>query len=432
METIDAGKLSGQRLKEKSIQKLMAPAALFILYIFFGIFGRNFFSYNTFVNIIDSSYYIGFISIGVTFVIITGGIDLSVGTVMMCAAIIGGTAYKSWGVSMGLSLVIILLVGIAFGIFNGLLVSRLKLPPFIVTLGTMMISMGVGSIVSNVRSATFPTRSEADGWFKSIFKLITDNDVSIPTGAIVLIAVVVISYIILTNTKMGRYIFAIGSNKEAARLSGVNVKRWEMMAYVVAGASAGIGGISFAAIYTTVMPAQGQGFELYAIAGAVIGGTSLSGGVGSVFGTLIGVFIMSVLRAGLPSMDLQAHYQTFFTGVVVIGAVLLDMYRNRKAAEVRILSPADRYRDSMLQEMENLKKELSEAKSNGNGQKSTELKKALRDKKREMKHTYAKMKAEEKAEQERVHAEERAAEKEFQEMLKSEHSLDDSLNKEKS
>ncbi|MCK5674035.1 MAG: ABC transporter permease, partial [Spirochaetales bacterium] len=118
--------------------------------------------------------------------------------------------------------------------------------------------------------------------------------------------------------------------------SGVNVQKWEMMAYVVAGATAGIGGIAFAAVYTTVMPAQGQGFELYAIAGAVIGGTSLSGGIGTIFGTLIGVFIMSVLRAGLPSMDLQAHYQTFFTGVVVIGAVLLDIYRNQKASEVKV------------------------------------------------------------------------------------------------
>ncbi len=318
------------------LQKLLAPIALVILYVFFGIFGRNFFSFDTFVNILDSSYYIGFIAIGVTFVIITGGIDLSVGTVMMAAAIIGGTAYKTWGWPMWASLLLILFVGVAFGYFNGIMVSRLKLPPFIATLGTMMISMGVGSIVSNVRSATFPTRSSADGWFKSIFKYIGDDGSSIPTGAIVLFGFAFLSWIILTKTKMGRYIFAIGSNKEAARLSGVDVKKWEMMAYVVAGLTAGIGGIAFAAVYTTVMPAKGQGFELYAIAGAVIGGTSLSGGVGTVLGTLIGVFIMSVLRAGLPSMDLQAHYQTFFTGVVVIGAVLLDIYRNQKASEVKV------------------------------------------------------------------------------------------------
>ncbi len=316
-------------------QKFLAPAALVILYVFFGIFGRNFFSYSTLVNILDSSYYIGFIAIGVTFVIITGGIDLSVGTVMMCAAIIGGTAYKTWGWPMWASLTLIMVIATCFGVFNGLMVSRLKLPPFIATLGTMMISMGVGSIVSNVRSATFPTRSSEGGWFKNIFKLIGDDGQSLPTGALVLLIVSVIAFIILKKTKMGRYIFAIGSNKEAARLSGVDVKKWEMMAYVVSGFCAGLGGIAFAAVYTTVMPAQGQGFELYAIAGAVIGGTSLSGGIGSIWGTLIGVYIMSVLRAGLPSMDLQAHFQTFFTGIVVVGAVLLDMYRNKKAMEVK-------------------------------------------------------------------------------------------------
>jgi ribose transport system permease protein len=325
-----------QNIKGIGLQRVLAPAALVLLYIFFGIFGRNFFSYDTMVNIFDSSYYIGFIAIGVTFVIISGGIDLSVGTVMMCAAIIGGTAYKTWGWPMWTSLLLIVAVGVFFGFINGLLVSRLKLPPFIATLGTMMTSLGVGSIVANVRSATFPTRASEDGWFKSIFKFIREDGFSIPTGAIVLFGVALIAYIILTKTKMGRYIFAIGSNKEAARLSGVDVKKWEMMAYVVAGTTAGIGGIAFAAVYTTVMPAQGQGFELYAIAGAVIGGTSLSGGIGTVFGTLIGVYIMSVLRAGLPSMDLQAHYQTFFTGVVVIVAVLLDIYRNENASKVNI------------------------------------------------------------------------------------------------
>ena len=409
-----------QKFRETGLKNLLAPAALVLLYIFFGIFGRNFFSYNTLINILDSSYYIGFIAIGVTFVIITGGIDLSVGTVMMCAAIIGGTALKTWGWPMWASLVLILAIGTAFGFFNGLMVSRLKLPPFIATLGTMMISMGVGSIVSNVRSATFPTRSSPDGWFKSIFKFISDDNRSIPTGAIVLIVVVVVAYIILTKTKMGRYIFAIGSNKEAARLSGVNVKRWEMMAYVVAGITAGIGGIAFAAVYTTVMPAQGQGFELFAIAGAVIGGTSLSGGIGSVFGTLIGVYIMSVLRTGLPSMDLQAHYQTFFTGVVVIGAVLLDIYRNKRAAEVRILTPADLYKTSMIEKTDELKQALSVAKQENNKERVSELNSEITAARAELKKTFAAMKAEEKVEVARIHGEERAAEREFHALLKRE------------
>lgn len=419
MSDIDTTKVVKQKkTMEKIIQNAMAPAALLILYLFFGFFGRNFFSYSTFVNIIEASYYLGFLSVGVTFVIITGGIDLSVGGVMMAAAIIGGTAYKTWGWSMEVSLVLIIVIAVGFGFFNGIMVSRLKMPPFIVTLGTMMISMGTGSIVSNVRSATFPSRVNPDGWFKNIFKIITENRKMIPTGAFVLLAVVIISYLILTKTKMGRYIYAIGSNKEAARLSGVNVKRWEMSTYVVAGFCAGIGGIGFAATYTTVMPAQGQGFELFAIAGAVIGGTSLRGGSGSVWGTLIGVFIMAVLRTGLPSMNLQAHYQTFFTGVVVIGAVLLDMYRTRKATEVKLVRPSDRYKGSMLEKIAKLQKEKSEAKDAGNSERVSEITEEIRSLKQEMRRNYAKMKADEKAEEKRIRAEERAAEREFEEALR--------------
>jgi ribose transport system permease protein len=409
-----------EEFKETGLKFLLAPAALVILYIFFGFFGRNFFSYAALVNIIDAAYYIGFISVGVTFVIITGGIDLSVGTVMMAAAIIGGTAYRSWGWSLAPALLFIIAVGIAFGAFNGIMISRLGMPPFIVTLGTMMISMGVGSMVSNVQSATFPTRAAADGWYKSIFKYIREDGLTIPTGALLLIGVVIISHIILKKTKMGRYIYAIGSNKEAARLSGVDVRWWEMMAYVVAGACAGIGGIAYAAVYTTVLPSAGQGFELYAIAGAVIGGTSLAGGVGTVFGTLIGVFIMSTLAVGLPAMDLQAHYQTFFTGIVVIGAVLLDMYRNRKAAEVKILTPADQYRLDRLAEIRELRLQLKEAKVAGRSDEVRRTTDEISRKQQEMKKTFASMKAKEKAERARILAEEKASERAFQERKKSE------------
>lgn len=397
-------------LKEKkgfNTQKLLAPMALLLIYVFFALFGRNFFSYTTLVNILDSSYYIGFLAIGVTFVIITGGIDLSCGTIMMAAAIIGGTAYKTWGWPMWLSLLLIVAVATAFGLFNGILVSRLHLPPFIATLGTQMISLGTGSIVSNVRSATFPARGAEDSWFKSIFKFITEDNTSFPTGALVLFGTAFVAYIILTRTKMGRYIFAVGSNKEAARLSGVDVAKWEMMAYVVSGFTAGIGGIAFAAVYTTVMPAQGQGFELYAIAGAVIGGTSLSGGSGSILGTMIGVYIMSVLRAGLPSMDLQAQYQTFFTGIVVLGAVLLDIYRIKRATEVRILSPSAQYKEEMRKKISELKARAAGADASGR----TSLETQIATLKAETRRTYARMRSEEKAEVARLRREEKEFEK---------------------
>ncbi len=393
-----------RRSRQKLLQRLLAPSALVILYLYFGFFGRNFFSYQTLVNIIDASYYIGFIAIGVTFVIITGGIDLSVGTVMMSAAIIGGTAFTRWGWPIEQAMALIMVVATLYGIFNGIMVAYVKMPPFIVTLGTMMTSMGIGSMVANVRSAAFPSRRATGGWFRNFFKFITEDNIAIPTGAILLLVVVIVCHVILTRTKMGRYIFAIGSNKEAARLSGVNTRVWEMSAYIVAGVCAGIGGIAFAATYTTVMPSQGQGFELFAIAAAVIGGTSLSGGVGSVFGTLIGVFIMAVLSNGLPSMGLQAHYQTFFTGVVVIGAVLLDMYRNNRATQVRVLTAADAYRSETIEKIRELRESGDEA--------------AAAALEKDMNAEYARLKKEEREEAKRVRAQEKAAEKEFKELLK--------------
>ncbi|WP_240452220.1 ABC transporter permease [Virgibacillus sp. YIM 98842] len=306
-------------------QKFIAVLALVAIYIFFAISSESFRSTDTLVSIFDASYYIGFLAIGVTFVIITGGIDLSIGTVMMCSAIIGGVLFQM-GMPMWLTLIMIIAIGGTFGLLNGLLVARFKLPPFIATLGTMMIARGLGSIISNVQSVTFPLRGAEEGFYKSIFRL--DNN--FPIGIFVLILFAVLAAIVLNKTKVGRYIFSIGSNREATRLSGVDVNKWETIAYVISGLFAGIAGIAYAATYTTILPGEGAGFELDAIAGVVIGGTSLSGGIGSIFGTVIGVFIMSVLKVGLPYIDLQPHYQLFITGIVLIIAVYLDVRRRNK------------------------------------------------------------------------------------------------------
>ena len=307
-------------------QKFIAAVALFIIYLFFFVSSTAFRSTDTLTSIFDASYYIGFLAIGVTFVIITGGIDLSIGTVMMCTAIIGGVLYTNLGLPLWLALLSMIAVGALFGLINGVLVARFKLPAFIATLGTMMVARGLGSIVSDVQSITFPLRGSEDGWYKSIFRL--ENN--FPMGIVVLLIFTILAAVILNKTKIGRYIFAIGSNREATRLSGVNVNKWETLAYVISGICAGVAGIAYAATYTTILPGEGAGFELDAIAGVVIGGTSLSGGVGTIFGTIIGVFIMSVLKVGLPYIDLQPHYQLFITGIVVIIAVYFDVRRRYK------------------------------------------------------------------------------------------------------
>src|SRR5690625_2498397 len=184
-------------------QKFIAALALVAIYLFFAIASKSFRSVDTLVSIFDASYYIGFLAIGVTFVIITGGIDLSIGTVMMCSAIIGGVLYTKLGLPMWLVLISIILVGAIFGLVNGTLVAKYKLPPFIATLGTMMVARGLGSIVSKVQSVTFPLRGDEDGFYKNIFRL-SNN---FPVGIFVLIAVAIIAAIILNKTKIGRYIF---------------------------------------------------------------------------------------------------------------------------------------------------------------------------------------------------------------------------------
>ena len=319
--------------KSMGFQKLLALGVLAILYVFFAIFGTNFFSWTYLVNILDASYFIGFMAIGVTPLTITGGIDLSLGTTMMCAALLGGAAYNIWGWGISESLVLVVLVATFIGVLNGIFVAYLKLPPFIATLGTQMMGMGFGAIVTKVMTMRYPTVGTPDGFFKNIFYKTSSG---FPVGAVWLAGAFIIASILLNKTKFGRYTFAIGSNREAARLSGIKVERWQALVYTLCGFFSGLAGIFYAAVYTSIIPSTGNGLEVLAIAGVVIGGTSMTGGIGSISGTIIGVFIMSILKQGLMSMGLQAHWQTFFTGIVVIGAVLLDNYRIAQAQKVKV------------------------------------------------------------------------------------------------
>lgn len=313
--------------KKINLQTLMAPAALIVLVIFFSITGKNFFSVDTVRQVLQSCYYIGYMAFGVTFVIITGGIDLSLGSNMLCSALLGGVAYKVWGWPLPMALVFVLCVGLFFGLCNGLMIAKLKLPPFIATLGTQMITLGFGSIVSRVQTMYYPTIGSPDEWFRSVFYI----HGNFPTGALWLLGAFAVAWFLLNKTRFGRYAFAIGSNEEATRLSGVKVDKWKIAVYAVCGLFTAMAGIFYGAAYTTIMPGKGNGEEMNGIAAVVIGGTSMAGGSGSMFGTLLGVLVMAVLKKGLASVGLQAHWQTFFTGFVVIGAVLLDSLLSRAA-----------------------------------------------------------------------------------------------------
>lgn len=309
------------------LQKVIAVAALVVLYIFFGIFGNHFLTADTFVSILDSSYYIGFMAIGVTFVIITGGIDLSAGTVMVGSALIGGVAYNVWGCPILVSLLVVLMAAMVFGVFNGLLVGKLGLPPFIATLGTQFISLGYCSVIAKVQTQTYPSLTSEDGWFKQVVYKWN----GFPMGAVWLVLFFILAWVLLNKTVLGRYTYAIGSNEEAVELSGIKTSNWKILVYIVNGFFCGLSGIIYAATFSTITPQTGNGQEMYAIAACVIGGTSLAGGVGSLSGTILGVFVISVLKTGLLSMGLPVQWQQVLIGVVVLLAVLLDVIRMKKA-----------------------------------------------------------------------------------------------------
>ena len=315
-----------------SNQRTIVIAALVLICVAFSVITPDkFLQITTFTNIAKSAYYVAFMAIGVTFVIGTGGIDLSIGTIAICAALIGGTLMEK-GVPMGIVLLVILLSGALFGLLNGLMVAKMGLPAFIATLGTMMMSRGLGSIVSGTKTISFPQNDKAGAWFREFFMITKDGGIlpkNFPTGFVLLAVIAVVMALILNKTKTGRYILSIGSNKEATRLSVINVVKYETLAYVFSGLFAALAGIAYVAVFTTAQPNTGNGFELDAIAGVVIGGTSLAGGVGTILGTIVGVFIMTVLKIGFPYIGVQSHYQLFITGIILIFAVYMDVL-NRK------------------------------------------------------------------------------------------------------
>lgn len=310
-------------------QKAIVFLIVLALYAFFYIMSPNFRKYTTLLSIMDYSYYIVLMAIGVTFPLITGGVDLSIGTGLICYSLAGGYLVIHCGWPTGLGLLVTVLFGVAIGILNGLLVAQMDLPPFLATLCTCMITRGLGSICSKNFGISWPVTGAPGSEFRSFFKLAI-NKTKYPVGFLWIILIVIIMSFVLNHTKVGRYTIAIGSNKEAARLSGINVKFYHVVAYAISGLFAGLAAVAYSAIFATVQPGTGAGFELEAIGGAIMGGVSATGGAGSIVGALFGVFVICLLKTGLPYIGLQANWQQIITGIVLIGAVLIDLVKNKK------------------------------------------------------------------------------------------------------
>lgn len=322
-------------IKKIGFNKIVLIIVLMIMYGMFAILSESFVSYNRIISALNYAYFLGFLALGVTFVIGTGGIDFSIGPVMFCCAIVSGQLLVHYGYPIWFCLIMAIVIGTVFGIFNGFMVSYVKIPPFIISMASMQIAKGAASLFTKTQSVSWPQSMNEDGWFRNLVKYRvvgdTPRDVTIlPTGLICLLVAAVICAIILNKTKMGRYILCLGSNKEAVRLSGVNVKKYEMLAYVICGTLVGIAAIFFVGAYTTVQPGLGDQYNNEAIAGAVMGGTSMAGGVASIGGTIIGVMIIALLQEGILAIGLTKDYQLVVTGLIVIVAVSIDIISRKK------------------------------------------------------------------------------------------------------
>ena len=292
-------------------------------------------------NILTQSSVRMIIALGVAGVIVTRGTDLSVGRQVGLAAVVAATmlqavdnvnkVFPEMGV-MPIPVVILLVcaIGALIGLLNGIIVAILNVTPFIATLGMQFVSLGLCAVIAQVQTQTYPSLVSPDGWFKKV--LYKAN--SLPVGIIWLAAFFALAWFILKRTKLGRYTYAIGSNEEAVELSGVMVSTWKFWVYVLNGFFCGLAGIIYAATFSSITPQTGNGQEMYAIAACVIGGTSLAGGIGSLWGTILGVFVICVLKTGLLSMQLPVQWQQVLIGVVVLLAVLMDVIRTRRAKKV--------------------------------------------------------------------------------------------------
>ncbi|WP_207707338.1 ABC transporter permease [Crassaminicella thermophila] len=308
-----------------------------IFFIFIGmvvlmsILSPAFLKVGNLLNVVRQISVIGLIACGVTMVIITTGIDLSSGSVLALSAVVAASfaqradwaskMYPNIDVPLIVPILAGILVGVLCGAIVGIIIAKTKIPPFIATLGMMIVARGAALIYSDGR----PISS-----LKSSYNFIGQGKVlGIPFPIIVLVVMAAITHVLLTNTKFGKYVYAIGGNENAAVVSGINVDKYKVLIYTYAGMLSGMAGIVLSSRISSGQPGLGVAYELDAIASAVIGGTSLNGGIGKITGTIIGALIIGVLNNGLDLLNVSAYWQQIVKGVIIVAAVILDERKNR-------------------------------------------------------------------------------------------------------
>jgi len=300
--------------------ELAMLGALFLLCVVLSILAPRFLTFGNIGNLFWQATTVGIIAIGQTFVILTGGIELSVGGVAAISAMVGGIILLHTG--MGVGLASILLMGLAVGVVNGFLVAYTQLAPFIVTLGMMSITRSLTYVSTNGHSLTgLPAAYRFFGAAEVL---------GIQLYSIVFVGLFIVGQVVLTKTKLGRFWYSIGSNEEAARLAGVSIRFYKSLAYVISGLLCAVGALILTSRLAAVDPDTGVGMELDTIAAVVIGGTSLSGGRGSLVGTFIGVFLITILHNGLNLIGVSPFWQGSAVGAVIIVSVLVDRLLRRR------------------------------------------------------------------------------------------------------
>jgi len=317
---------------------------LALLIIFFGIASPNFLTVNTGLTIAKHVALYGIMGIGMTYVIITGGIDLSVGAVAGLAGMIAGGLINEGltitplGITIYFGVPWVILISAAAGVLvgwlNGLIITRFNVAPFITTLGTMNIARGLANLRSS--GATFSNIVGKEGLGNTGFNYLGKSVAGIPAGVIILVIIAIAAMCLLKYTPFGWHILAIGGNARAAKLSGIKVEKNTTLVYMFSGFCSAIVGMIAAAQLVASHPATGEGWEMNAISAAVLGGTSMSGGIGTVGGTIIGAFIIGVINDGMTMCGVSEFWQKVIKGIVVIAAVIVDQFQRNLQAKMAL------------------------------------------------------------------------------------------------
>jgi len=306
-----------------SINNIATLVVLLVLLLVMSILSPVFFKSANLINVMQQVTVNAIVAVGMTVVILTGGIDLSVGSIIALSGMIMAKIMVEGDMNSVAAIFVGILIGAVCGLINGFLIAKCKLQPMIATLGIMQVARGVDLTIAQGRTVS---------GFKPFFRKIgvgTIPGTTIPVQIVLMLVIYLLIFYLLRYRKFGRYIYSIGGNEEATRLSGVNVERYKMMAYMLCGVTAAIASVVMTAKLNSAVPTAGEGYELDAVSSSVIGGISLTGGVGSLWGTLMGAMIIGVIKNGLNLLNVSSYLQQVVTGIIVIVAVLADAFKTK-------------------------------------------------------------------------------------------------------